>query len=170
MALNPPPRKVYDCPELAIDDINEFAKGQGYAVTKFRSKTDKQIPPTTRKIWLGCAKSRAYIDTSRTRFTSSRMTECPFEAVLTRTPIGWSLEVKDPNYNHAAAVHLTALPQHRRRTYDTNKTIADMLGSSIGANKILTNLLKKDVTITIQDIYNERKEIKKRILEGLTPT
>ena len=41
MALNPPPYKVYDFPELAIDDINKFVKGQGYAVTKFRSKTDK---------------------------------------------------------------------------------------------------------------------------------
>ena len=46
MALSPPPCKVYDFPELAINDINEFAKGQGYAVTKFQSKTDKQIPPT----------------------------------------------------------------------------------------------------------------------------
>jgi len=35
MALNLPPHKVYDFPELAIDDINEFAKGQGYAVMKF---------------------------------------------------------------------------------------------------------------------------------------
>ena len=102
-----------------------------------------------RKIWLGYAKSRAYINTSRTRFTSSRITECSFEATLTRIPIGWSLEVKDPNYNYIAAVHLTALPQHRWRTYDTNKTIADMSGSSIRANKILTNLLKKDVIITI---------------------
>ena len=42
MALNPPPRKVYDFPELAIDNINKFAKGQGYAVATFRSKTDKQ--------------------------------------------------------------------------------------------------------------------------------
>ena len=50
MALNPPPYKVYDFPELPIDDINEFTKGQGYAVTKFQSKTDKQIPPTVRKI------------------------------------------------------------------------------------------------------------------------
>ena len=38
------------------------------------------------------------------------MTECPFEAILTRTLIGWSLEVKDLNYNYAAVVYLTALP------------------------------------------------------------
>ena len=149
IALNPPPYKVYDFLELAIDNINEFIKGQGYAVTKFRSKTDKQIPPTARKIWLGCAKSRVYINTSKTRFISSRIIGCPFKAILTRILIRWSLEVKDPNYNYAAIVHPTTLPQNCWRTYDTNKTIANMLGSSIRANKILTNLLKKDVIITI---------------------
>ena len=32
MALNPPPLKLYDCANFALDDINEFAKRQGYAV------------------------------------------------------------------------------------------------------------------------------------------
>jgi len=109
MALNPPPQKVYDFPELTIDDINEFAKGQGYTVATFRSKTDKQTLPTVRKIWLRCAKGRTYTDTSRTRFTGSRMTECPFKATLTRILIGWGLEVKDPAYNYAAAVNPIAL-------------------------------------------------------------
>lgn len=77
------------------------------------------------------------------------MTECPFKAILTRTLIRWSLEVKDPNYNYVAAVYLTALLQHCWCTYNTNNTIANILGSSIRANKILTNLLKKDVIITI---------------------
>ena len=32
MALNSPPLKLYDCANIALDDINELAKGQGYAV------------------------------------------------------------------------------------------------------------------------------------------
>lgn len=48
------PQKVYNFPELAIDDTNEFAKGQGYTVTKLQSKTNKQTLPTVRKIWLRC--------------------------------------------------------------------------------------------------------------------
>ncbi|OCK95923.1 uncharacterized protein K441DRAFT_657910, partial [Cenococcum geophilum 1.58] len=32
IALNPPPLKLYDCANFALDNINEFAKGQGYAV------------------------------------------------------------------------------------------------------------------------------------------
>ena len=52
MALNPPPLKLYNYANFALDNINKFAKGQGYAVLKFRLKTDKQTPPTVRKIWL----------------------------------------------------------------------------------------------------------------------
>ena len=40
MALNPPPLKLYDCANFALNDINEFTKGQGYAVLNFSSKTD----------------------------------------------------------------------------------------------------------------------------------
>ena len=96
------------------------------------------------------------------------MTKYPFKATLTRTPIGWGLEVKDPTYNYAIAVNIIALPQYYQCTYNTNKTIADISSSSIRANKILTTLLKKDLTISIQDIYNKHKIYKKRALRGLT--
>ena len=42
MALNPPPLKLYNCAQFALNNINKFAKGQGYTVSKFRLKTDKQ--------------------------------------------------------------------------------------------------------------------------------
>ena len=38
MALNPPPMKLCDCANFALNDINKFTKGQGYAVSKFNSK------------------------------------------------------------------------------------------------------------------------------------
>ena len=34
MALNPPPLKLCDCANFALNDINEFAKGQCYTVSK----------------------------------------------------------------------------------------------------------------------------------------
>jgi len=40
MALNSPPLKLYDCANFALNNINDFAKGQGYAVSKFRPKTN----------------------------------------------------------------------------------------------------------------------------------
>ena len=112
MALNPPPLKLYDYANFALDDINEFAKGQGYAVSKFRSKTDKQTPPTVRKMWLQCAKGRSYKRTSRERLTASRMTDCPFALTITRIVIGWQVEVQDPTYNYGAFAHPTAVPYY----------------------------------------------------------
>lgn len=35
MALNPPLLKLYDSAQLALDDIHEFAKGQGYGASTF---------------------------------------------------------------------------------------------------------------------------------------
>jgi hypothetical protein len=93
MALNPPPQKLYAFLQEGIDDINEFAKGQGYGVSIYRSKTDKQIPPVVRKVWLRCAKGRSYKPTSRDRLTSSRMTRYEFNATITRTELGWALEI-----------------------------------------------------------------------------
>ena len=34
IALNPPPLKLYDCANFALNNINKLAKGQGYAVSK----------------------------------------------------------------------------------------------------------------------------------------
>ena len=44
-----------------------------------------------------------------------------------------------------------------------------MLASSIAPSKILTNLLKEDIIISLKDIYNERQLNKKQLLNGLTP-
>jgi hypothetical protein len=115
MALNPPPLKLYDCASLALDDIHKFVKGQGYAMPTFCSKTDKQSPPTVRKMWLRCAKGNSYKMTARKRLTGSRMTDCPFELTLTRTAIGWQVEVQEPTHNHEAFAYAAALPHYRRR-------------------------------------------------------
>jgi hypothetical protein len=111
MALNPPPLKLYDCASLTLDDIHEFVKGQGYVVSTFRSKTDKQSPPTVRKM----AKGNSYKRTARRRLTSSRMTDCPFELTLTRTAIGWQVEVQEPTHNHEAFAYAAAVPHYRGR-------------------------------------------------------
>ena len=42
MALNPPPLKLCDCANFVLNDINKFAKGQGYTVSKFCSKTNNR--------------------------------------------------------------------------------------------------------------------------------
>ena len=169
MALNPPLLKLYDYVNFALDDINKFAKGQGYTVSRFRLKTDKQTPPTVRKIWLQCTKGRSYKRTARERLTSSHITNCPFALTITCTAIGWQVEVQDPTYNYRAFAHPIALPHYRQCTEETKKTITNILASSIAPSKIFISLLKKDIVISLKDIYNERQLNKKQLLGSLTP-
>ena len=89
------------------------------------------------------------------------MTDCPFVLTITRTAIGWQVEVQDSTYNYGAFAHPAAVPHYRQRTGETKKTIADISASSITPSKILTNLLKKDIIISLKDIYNERQLNKK---------
>jgi len=44
-----------------------------------------------------------------------------------------------------------------------------MLAGSIAPSKILINLLKKDIIISLKDIYNEQQLNKKLLLSGLLP-
>jgi hypothetical protein len=44
MALNPPPLKLYDCANFALNYINELAKGQGYAVLQVARMVEVKMP------------------------------------------------------------------------------------------------------------------------------
>ena len=102
------------------------------------------------------------------RHTGSRITGCSFKLTLTRTVIGWQVEVQNPDHNYKALTHPGALPHYRHRTQETNQTITNITASSITPSKILTNLLKKDIIITLNNIYNEQQANKKELLSGLS--
>ena len=121
-------------------------------------------------MWLQYTKGDSYKRTARKRLTGSYITDYPFNLTLTRTAIGWQVKVQEPTYNYKAFVHTVALPHYRQRTEETNKTISDISASSITPSKILTNLLKKDIIISLQDIYNERQVNKRKLLSRLFPT
>ena len=121
-------------------------------------------------MWLWCAKGDSFKRTARNRLTGSCITRYPFKLTLTRTAIRQQVEVQEPDYNHEAFAYATALPYYRQCTKELKKTISDILASSITPSKILTNLLKKDITISLKDIYNERQANKKQLLSGLSST
>ena len=104
------------------------------------------------------------------RLTSSYITNYPFALTITRIAIGWQIEVQDPTYNHGAFVYPVALLYYRQRTKEIKKTIADILAGSIAPSKILINLLlKKDIIISLKDVYNKQQLNKKQLLSKLTP-
>ena len=65
-------------------------------------------------------------------------------------------------------MYAAALLYYRQRTKELKKTIADISASSITPSKILINLLKKDIIISLKDIYNKRQANKKLLLGGLS--
>ena len=81
MALNPPLLKLYDCANFALDNINELAKGQGYAVLQVaRMVVEVKMP-----LQMACQVLAA---------TFYRLTAvvgpCPFRKTLLRGPLVYS--------------------------------------------------------------------------------
>jgi hypothetical protein len=81
MALNPPPLKLYDCANFALDDINELAKWQGYAVLQVaRMVVEVKMPPQ-----MACQVLAAIFH----RLTAV-VGPCPFSTTLPRGPLAHS--------------------------------------------------------------------------------
>lgn len=77
-----PPQLEDGYPSLddIMQTINSFASSQGYAVVKRRTKTNKR--GVVRKAVLMCDRSKVHATEHwRKRDTSTRKTDCPFDAV-----------------------------------------------------------------------------------------
>jgi hypothetical protein len=85
----------------AVDRLKLLNRGSGFVITIERTKQDKTALKQTRKVFLRCWKSRPYKSTSTgARKSSTRSTECPWRACLTRQDGGWRVEVRNPEHNH----------------------------------------------------------------------
>lgn len=85
----------------AVDKLKILNRGAGFVITIERTKQDKTALRQTRKVFLRCWKSRPYKSSSTgARRSSTRSTECPWRACLTRQETGWRVEVKHMEHNH----------------------------------------------------------------------
>jgi len=122
MELKPSPDAYYERTsiDLLVPELNQHAATQGYAVVKGRSKVSKR--GVRMKYWINCdrggeakSKGRGY------RNTSSRLCECPFEAIAKlenniedEHGLGtWTFTVKCPDHNHPPTKP-SASVSHRR--------------------------------------------------------
>ena len=78
MALNPPPLKLYDCVNIALNNINELAKGQGYAVLQ----AARMVVEVKIHLQMVCQLFAAIFH----RLTAV-VGPCPFSATLLRGPL-----------------------------------------------------------------------------------
>ena len=81
MALNPPPLKLYDCVNFALDDMSMFAKAQGYAVLQVvRMAVEVKMP-----LWMACQVLAVIFH----RLTAV-VGPCPFSTTLLMGPLAHS--------------------------------------------------------------------------------
>ncbi|KAA6409642.1 MAG: hypothetical protein FRX48_06254 [Lasallia pustulata] len=106
MSLRPPSTNdTYLTLSAILKAVNQHGKDQGYALVKRRTKQKKGA---IHAAYLRCdkgGKRRERLplrDSKRRRKTSTRMTDCPFEAVARLQEGVWILDVKKPAHNHWA--------------------------------------------------------------------
>jgi hypothetical protein len=178
MELLPPPEGVFDTHEEALNYAQTFARDQGYAITKRRTKFTmyceaKQLQTAS----LHCSKggtwrNRATNEENRTKEIISRLTNCPFHAAIRRRNKGntYLLTIECPDHNHDPTPPV-ALPQHRELSSTAQDTIYRLTMSGDRPRQIASVLQLEDPTQLLiqQDIYNERKRIREVNLGGQTP-
>lgn len=181
MALDPPPD---DWTDSSLDSlmlrIQEHAGSQGYAVVKARTVAFKD--KLVRKAWLRCdhgGKPEKNSKSMGKRLTSSRLDNCPFEAIAQRTRIhgietDWALTIVDPTHNHEATL-AGSHPSLRAiaMTQDIRDSIVNQTRIGNKPSKIIHSLQldhdDENPMLKARDVYNIKAEARSKALGSLTP-
>lgn len=117
MELLPPPtdKFYYNLDEL-VDDVNIWAKIQGYAVRKCRIKSDPAGNRSIIKASLICSKGGTTNRRGKTLNTSSQRCNCLFQASAIHLKVNdiWELLIKNSAYSGHEPSILKGLAFHRR--------------------------------------------------------
>ena len=170
---NPPPSQYFTSWEAARDAIQLWAKDEGIATVMGRTKVDKQ--GKTRKIWLPCSRHSKFESSSTgKRDISTGKTDCFWHICITRMPdkILWKVDPTEHPHNHELALSAIAFHQHRKRSPETLEKIKELSDASLKPQQIKTYLMQRDPNklITKRDILNDREQMRRDNLNGLTPT
>ena len=140
---------------------------------KRRTKVSKK--GVLRKAVLMCDRGKEHIDENGgKRNTTSRKTNCLFDAIAILEEEGWSYRLRNGDHNHDPTL-AGAYPAHRKiaRTEDVLDQIANHAQTGAPPQQTLTHLRlgqnPENPLIKNRDVYNKRQRIQERNLDGLTP-
>lgn len=156
--LDPPPPGVYDELDALMQAANLHAKQQGYAVVKQRTKKDKK--GQLHKVYLRCDRGGKYLDKAnpygRTRYSGTRLIDCPFSAIGTLKEGQWYLDIHQSDHNHDGTMVPAAHPQHRQLSTVAQQSIASMSEAGVAPQAIISSIRLEDPEVAIQarDVYN----------------
>jgi len=175
MPLEPPPIRVYDTLNKAEKAIKQWARDEHYGIVTKQITYDKQKPPGLRKREHTYDK---YGDSRQKPFfirnTSTRKDGCRFKFAVTQKRLSdnlWHVEIIYPHHNHKPTLSTSQHPCHRERTPWEKAIITRMMNAHCALKQIYLTLIQQNpnTSVTLQDIYNERKDLRKRDLGDLSP-
>lgn len=164
--LPPEPGTFQDREDL-IAYVRDFGASQGYVVTIKKSRKD-------RRVILGCDRGGVYrnrrkIDEcKRKRKSTSRLINCPFEAIGKKEDDGWVLTVKNGDHNHEPLKDISEHPYSRRFTEEEVRQIKVMTEAGIKPRQVLKALKQNnpDLQSTPRHLYNIKAKIRQGNFSG----
>ncbi|XP_057495903.1 methylmalonate-semialdehyde dehydrogenase [acylating], mitochondrial-like [Actinidia eriantha] len=160
MMLPPSPGTFRDREDL-VSYVRDFGASQGYVVTIKKSRKD-------RRVILGCDRGGTYRNRRkveeyiRKRKASSRLINCPFEAIGKKDDDVWILVIKNGEHNHEPLNDMSEHPYSRRFTEEEVRQIKLMTEAGIKPRQVL-NALKQsnpELQSTPRHLYNLKAKIR----------
>ncbi|KAM7529380.1 hypothetical protein LguiB_032790 [Lonicera macranthoides] len=160
LMLPPTPGTFQDREDL-IKHVRDFGASQGYVVTIKKSRRD-------RRVILGCDRGGVYRnrrkieESKRKRKASSRLINCPFEAIGKREDDTWVLTIKNGEHNHEALRDMSEHPYSRRFTEEEVRQIKLMTEAGVKPRQVLKALKKSNPELqsTPRHLYNLKAKIR----------
>lgn len=157
----PPQPGTFEDREDLIKYVRDFGASQGYVVTIKKSRKD-------RRVILGCDRGGVYrnrrkIDESkRKRKASSRLINCPFEAIGKKEDDLWVLTIKNGDHNHDALKDMSEHPYSRRFTEEEVRQIKQMTEAGVKPRQVLKTLkqINPELQSTPRHLYNLKAKIR----------
>ncbi|KAK4263066.1 hypothetical protein QN277_028542 [Acacia crassicarpa] len=157
----PPPPGTFQNREDLIKYVRDFGANHGYVVTIKKSRKD-------RRVILGCDRGGVYRsrrktdESKRRRKATSRLINCPFEAVGRRRDDVWVLSVKNGDHNHEPLKDMSEHPYSRRFTEEEIRQIKIMTEAGVKPCQVLKTLKQSNPELqsTPRHLYNLKAKIR----------
>lgn len=161
----PPPSRTFQDREDLISYVRDFGVSQGYIVTIRKSKKDRSVV-------LGCDRGGTYRnrrngeEMKRKREASSRLINCPFQALGKKDDDVWVLTVKNGEHNHEPLKDISEHRYSRRLTEEEVEQIKLMNEAGAKPRQMLEALKQSNPEFhsTPRHLYN----VKAKIRQGLS--
>ncbi|XP_057783909.1 methylmalonate-semialdehyde dehydrogenase [acylating], mitochondrial-like isoform X2 [Salvia miltiorrhiza] len=161
----PPPSRTFQDREDLISYVRDFGVSQGYIVTIRKSKKDRSVV-------LGCDRGGTYRnrrngeEMKRKREASSRLINCPFQAIGKKDDDVWVLTVRNGEHNHEPLKDISEHRYSRRLTEEEVEQIKLMNEAGAKPRQMLEALKQSNPEFhsTPRHLYN----VKAKIRQGLS--